>query len=94
VDGEVVVRDLLTVTATVDHRFIDGLQGGVLARSFRRVFSDPWALDGLDGPPAATSDEPEATAKRAEKATAKKATAKKATAKKAGKAPVKRPTRV
>lgn len=81
VDGEVVVRDLLTVTATVDHRFIDGFQGGVLARSFRRVFEDPWALDGLDGPPAAPSEDA-------------KATGKKATAKKAGKATVKRTARV
>lgn len=51
VDGEVVVRNLLTVTATVDHRFVDGFQAGVLARVFREVFADPWRLDGLDGRP-------------------------------------------
>ncbi len=45
VDGEVVVRPILTVTATIDHRFIDGFQGGILAREFRRVFEDPWSLD-------------------------------------------------
>ncbi|MBW3659706.1 MAG: 2-oxo acid dehydrogenase subunit E2 [Actinobacteria bacterium] len=52
VDGAVEVRPQLTITATVDHRFIDGFQGGVLAAEFRRVFQDPWSLDGLDGPPA------------------------------------------
>lgn len=46
VDGDqVVVRPQLTVTATVDHRFIDGFQGAVLARAFRRVFEDPWSLE-------------------------------------------------
>lgn len=45
VAGEVVARPMLTVTATIDHRFVDGFQGAVLAREFRRVFSDPWSLD-------------------------------------------------
>jgi pyruvate/2-oxoglutarate dehydrogenase complex dihydrolipoamide acyltransferase (E2) component len=44
VAGEVVVRPMLTVTATVDHRFIDGFQGAVLAQAFRRAFQDPWSL--------------------------------------------------
>ncbi|HEX9890317.1 MAG TPA: 2-oxo acid dehydrogenase subunit E2 [Nitriliruptorales bacterium] len=44
--GQVVVRPELTLTATIDHRFIDGFQGAVLARAFRRVFEDPWHLDG------------------------------------------------
>jgi pyruvate/2-oxoglutarate dehydrogenase complex dihydrolipoamide acyltransferase (E2) component len=45
VGGQVVIRPMLTVTATVDHRFVDGFQAAVLARAFRRVFEDPWALD-------------------------------------------------
>lgn len=48
VDGEVVPRPMLTVTATIDHRFVDGFQGAALAREFRRVFSDPWSLDSRD----------------------------------------------
>jgi len=52
-DGQPVVRPLLTITATIDHRFMDGAQGAVLARVMRRVFADPWSLDGLSGPPAA-----------------------------------------
>lgn len=45
VDGEIVPRPQLTVTATIDHRFVDGFQGAALAREFRRVFDDPWSLD-------------------------------------------------
>lgn len=45
VDGQVAVRQLLTITATIDHRFVDGFQGGALARAFRRIFEDPWSLD-------------------------------------------------
>lgn len=87
VDGEVVARPLLTVTATIDHRFIDGFQGGVLAREFRRVFDNPWSLDGLDGPPAdrvpRTTPAKGATPKRAttKRATTKRHTTEPATAK-------------
>lgn len=53
VSGALVVRPILTITATIDHRFIDGFQGGVLARTVRRVFDDPWSLDRpVDGPGA------------------------------------------
>jgi pyruvate/2-oxoglutarate dehydrogenase complex dihydrolipoamide acyltransferase (E2) component len=45
VEGKVVPQMQITVTATIDHRFIDGFQGGVLAREFRNVFADPWSLD-------------------------------------------------
>jgi hypothetical protein len=45
VDGEVVVRPVLTITATVDHRFIDGFQAATLAQEVHRVFEDPWSLD-------------------------------------------------
>jgi hypothetical protein len=53
VDGQVVVRPMLTVTATLDHRFVDGFQAATLAKSFRRIFEDPWSLDR----PAHTADE-------------------------------------
>ncbi len=45
VDGEVVVREQLTITATVDHRFVDGYQLGTLAKAFRKIFEDPWSLE-------------------------------------------------
>ncbi len=45
VDGKIVVQPQLTITATIDHRFIDGFQGGTLARMMREVFEDPAKFD-------------------------------------------------
>lgn len=45
VDGEVVARMSVTITATVDHRFIDGAQLSVLAGEFRRVIEHPFEAD-------------------------------------------------
>lgn len=53
VDGQILVRPNLTVTATIDHRYIDGAQLGVLAKILRQVLENPWTLEGLQGPPAA-----------------------------------------
>lgn len=53
-DGALVVRKQLTLCATIDHRFIDGAQGGALAKVVRRVLGNPWELEGLQGPPPGT----------------------------------------
>ncbi|MCO4762481.1 MAG: 2-oxo acid dehydrogenase subunit E2 [Myxococcales bacterium] len=45
VDGELAIRPLISLTATIDHRFIDGFQGGILAKEIRRVFASPELLD-------------------------------------------------
>ncbi|MCA9566612.1 MAG: 2-oxo acid dehydrogenase subunit E2 [Myxococcales bacterium] len=50
-DGEIVVRKMLTITATIDHRYMDGAQGAVLAREVRSLFANPWQLEGMDGRP-------------------------------------------
>lgn len=59
-DGQVVPRPLMTLCATIDHRYIDGAQGGVLAKVVRDVLENPWQLEGMDGPPPETATEPEA----------------------------------
>lgn len=41
VDGQVVVRPVLPVGVTLDHRILDGYQAGKLARRFVSVMSDP-----------------------------------------------------
>jgi pyruvate dehydrogenase E2 component (dihydrolipoamide acetyltransferase) len=56
VDGQVVARKQLTLNATIDHRFVDGFQAGVLAKVVRDVFADPWQLDRMKGPPEAHPD--------------------------------------
>ncbi len=43
IDGRVVVRPMMRITATFDHRFIDGFQGGRLGNTFRRLMADPVA---------------------------------------------------
>lgn len=50
-DGAIVVRKQLTLTATIDHRYMDGAQGGVLAKHVRALFENPWSLEGREGPP-------------------------------------------
>jgi pyruvate/2-oxoglutarate dehydrogenase complex dihydrolipoamide acyltransferase (E2) component len=51
VDGVIVVQPQLTITATIDHRFIDGYQGGMLAKMMREVFEDPARFDADAGRP-------------------------------------------
>lgn len=45
VDGEVVARPRLTVTATLDHRYIDGAHAGRLVGSVRTYLEDPEAVE-------------------------------------------------
>jgi len=45
VDGRIVAQQQLTITATIDHRFFDGYQGGTLATILREVFADPARFD-------------------------------------------------
>lgn len=48
VGGEVAIRNQLTVTATVDHRFVDGMELGRLAKIVRAVLEDPWTQLGVE----------------------------------------------
>ena len=45
VDGELAIRPQMVITATIDHRFIDGFQGGTLVRVMRSVMADPGKFD-------------------------------------------------
>lgn len=58
IDGELAVRPTVTVTATVDHRFIDGAQLGILAREFRRVIEHPFDADPTFGSEDRDESEP------------------------------------
>lgn len=40
-DGQVVVRPILTMTATVDHRFVDGFQLATVAKTIRAALENP-----------------------------------------------------
>jgi pyruvate dehydrogenase E2 component (dihydrolipoamide acetyltransferase) len=46
VDGQVVVRPEVVLTATADHRLVDGAHAGRIAAGLRRYLADPSMLDG------------------------------------------------
>ncbi len=45
VDGKLTVQPQLTITATIDHRFIDGAQLATLAKVVRSILENPWQLE-------------------------------------------------
>lgn len=47
VDGQVVVRPQVVITATADHRLVDGAHAARLARHVRVALADPESLDDL-----------------------------------------------
>jgi pyruvate dehydrogenase E2 component (dihydrolipoamide acetyltransferase) len=55
-DHQVVVRPVLPLGAIIDHRFVDGYQAAVVARTMRSYLEDPGAFDPV--PPAAPATRP------------------------------------
>lgn len=45
IGNEIQIRPMLDVTATIDHRFMDGYQGGEIAKIVRHYFAHPEHLD-------------------------------------------------
>ena len=52
VDGQVVVRPQIVITATADHRIVDGAHAAALARIVRGYLAAPATLDAGRGPDA------------------------------------------
>jgi pyruvate dehydrogenase E2 component (dihydrolipoamide acetyltransferase) len=46
-EGEIVARPILTITATLDHRYLDGAHAARLARSVRAYLENPSAFESL-----------------------------------------------
>lgn len=51
--GRVVVRPMMTVGVTFDHRFMDGYQGGAMAQVFRAYLENPAEFERVAEPVAA-----------------------------------------
>jgi len=52
VHGDKVVSEpQLTLTATIDHRFVDGAQLGTVAKMVRGILEDPWQLEPPENRP-------------------------------------------
>ncbi|GAB9464048.1 hypothetical protein Gpo141_00001489 [Globisporangium polare] len=45
VDGQVVVRPILMITTTIDHRYVDGSEAARMARSLSKYIEDPSVLE-------------------------------------------------
>jgi pyruvate dehydrogenase E2 component (dihydrolipoamide acetyltransferase) len=52
-EGEIVARPILTITATMDHRYLDGAHAAKLGRSVREYLEDPGAFETVSAPGAA-----------------------------------------
>jgi pyruvate dehydrogenase E2 component (dihydrolipoamide acetyltransferase) len=55
VEGEIVARPILVMTATMDHRYLDGAHAAKLARSVRAYLEDPSSFELLPGREAAAA---------------------------------------
>lgn len=56
IDGKPAVRPMLSLFATIDHRYMDGADGAKLAAVVRAVLTDPYCLEsGQEGEPRVTS---------------------------------------
>lgn len=47
INDQVVIRSMLDLTATIDHRFLDGHRGAMVAKTVRNLMEHPWLMDGL-----------------------------------------------
>ena len=47
VDGQIVVRPMLNLAATMDHRYLDGFHAARLARAVKAYCADPFAFEPL-----------------------------------------------
>jgi pyruvate/2-oxoglutarate dehydrogenase complex dihydrolipoamide acyltransferase (E2) component len=54
-DGELVLRPQVVITATIEHRFVDGYQLATLTKLMRELFANPWVFSGLERAPEEAS---------------------------------------
>lgn len=46
IDNQITIRPLLGITVTIDHRFLDGYRGAMIAKMIRHSLTNPWEMDG------------------------------------------------
>lgn len=47
IDDKIVIRPMLDLTATIDHRFMDGFRAAQITRMIRHGLENPWTMDGI-----------------------------------------------
>jgi len=50
IDDQIVIRPMLDLTATIDHRFLDGHRGAMVATMMRKALAEPWTMDNESEP--------------------------------------------
>lgn len=45
INDEIVIRPMIDITATIDHRFLDGHRGAMVAKMMREYLQNPWLMD-------------------------------------------------
>lgn len=45
IDDQIVIRPMLDLTATIDHRFLDGHRGAMVSKMIRNSLENPWLID-------------------------------------------------
>ena len=51
IDDQITIRPILNLTATIDHRFLDGHRGAMIAKMIKTYLETPWTMDGLNHNP-------------------------------------------
>ena len=71
-DGQVVVAECITISFTFDHRYADGVHGGLLMRRFQKIFLHPTryasVFEGGGTPPARRGSPPPRSGEEGEEA--------------------------
>ncbi|MCA9508289.1 MAG: 2-oxo acid dehydrogenase subunit E2, partial [Myxococcales bacterium] len=48
INDEIVIRPMLDLTATIDHRFMDGFRAAQITKMIRGGLEKPWEMDGVE----------------------------------------------
>jgi pyruvate/2-oxoglutarate dehydrogenase complex dihydrolipoamide acyltransferase (E2) component len=47
VNDQIIIRPMLDLTATIDHRFMDGFRAAQVTKMIRNGLENPWTMDGI-----------------------------------------------
>jgi pyruvate/2-oxoglutarate dehydrogenase complex dihydrolipoamide acyltransferase (E2) component len=61
-DGAVTAAECITISFTFDHRYADGIHGGLMMRRFQKIFTKPSRYASVFEPASAAASEPETSA--------------------------------
>jgi len=56
VDDKIVIQHQICLTATIDHRYVDGAQMAKMAKRLKAILEDPQLLDGSQDATAVVSN--------------------------------------